>query len=89
MVDGKLANAEDVISSVKGINPSDSFVKELLRSGLPVVENQNIDKEYTELINQSGINLDNVLQEYMLAVDNADAVKIAKSTNEEWKTVRK
>ncbi|MBC8062708.1 MAG: carbohydrate ABC transporter substrate-binding protein [Clostridiaceae bacterium] len=89
MMDGKLAKAEYLISSLKGVVPSDRFVKELLGSGLPVVQNEGIDEKYKELINKSDINLEAVLQAYILAADDIESEKIVKTTNEKWAAVRK
>lgn len=88
--DGRLTSASGVLDPVKGIEPVDEPTKKALREitsfGLPITEFVTYTDEYNNIINKAQIDVNEMIQEYLLS---KDPQAVEKKYNDKWAEARK
>ncbi len=83
---GRMHNLITSLSPMKDVKVEDKFANELLSYNTPVIELTPKSDSYMNLINKSGIDVQNMIQEYILA-NNPD--QIISKYNQKWANVKK
>lgn len=88
--DGRLTSASGVLDPVKGVEPSDEPTKnalsEITSFGLPIIEYVTYTDEYNSIINKAQIDVNEMVQEYLLS---KDPQTVEKKYNNKWAEARK
>ena len=83
--DGHYFKATGAVSPLKSTKIENSITNELLSYNLPLVPRGPVDPTTTDIFNKSALDLNSVLQEYMISKNPEDVVK---KTNEKWAKAR-